>query len=540
MDGDEAIGAARRLLRRRPGEVLPPFVAEAGVQAVLQAVGGAVALTVLLTSRGTGRVDRVVAAGENLLDASTRAEVAAGETALREAVVALFTPTVVAVALVGVAVVVVARGAVGAAKVHVARATLRSEPRAGVGRETDRDGHVETVSDGGRGPLATAVEGAFADTWRFAGITALRGAVLVGPALAGLAATGWTLTPVVALLGLAGLLAAYFGFLFVGDAVVVDDVGPLGAIQRSAAFVRRRPGRAALYVAVEVATYVALFVVVQVLAVLGVGRGVDLLTLFLVFPFLGLVRMGLYLPERQAGPRAGPSTPTGAAARTAADSEGETEHETGTPDPDPDLATGAGRGLVDDLLRVVREGVAELRRFVAGNVGLVVVAFGLFLAGGVAGRVVGPDAARSIAGDPSETFGAIPVDVAVEIALNNWQVGIAEGYGGIGLGVPTAAALLFNGVVVGVTSGLFEPVAFAALIVPHAVIEVPALAVGGALGLHLGRETLRTARGEASAAHLGGELRRALSVLVGLLPVFVVAGVVEAFLTPAIAGLVLG
>ncbi len=129
--------------------------------------------------------------------------------------------------------------------------------------------------------------------------------------------------------------------------------------------------------------------------------------------------------------------------------------------------------------------------------------------------------------------------MAAGITLNNWQVGIAEGYGGVALGVPTAAALLFNGLVVGVTSGLFEPVAFAALILPHGVIEVPALAVGGALGLHLGRETLWTVRGERSAAHLGRELRRALLVLVGLLPVFAVAGVVEAFLTPAIAGLLL-
>jgi len=516
MDGDEAIGAARRLLRRRPGEVVPPFVAEAGMQAVLQAVGGLVALTALFTARGTGRVDRVVAAGEDLLEASTREATIEGQEAFREAVLALFTPAVVAVAVLGVGVVVVARGAVTAAKVHVARAALRP-----AGATEDGTG-TETATDGGETPLTAAVEGAFADTWRFAGLTALRVAVLVGPALVALALGGWTVTPLVVLLGIGGLFVAYVGFLFVGEAVVVEDAGPLAAVRHSAGFLRRRPTRAALYVAVEVATYLALLVTVLVLSALGLSRGVDLLTLFLVFPFLGLVRMGLYLPE------------TGAASPAVTETDVETRADGG---PEP---TGGGGGLVDDALRALREGMTALWRFVGGHAGLVGVALAVFVLGGVAGRVVGPGTAAPIAGDPSGAFGAFPVDVAVDIAVNNWQVGVAEGYGGVALGLPTVGVLLFNGLVIGVTSGLFEPVAFVALVAPHGVIEVPALAVGGAVGLHLGRETLRTVRGTASTAYLGQELRRALLILVGLAPVFAVAGVVEAFLTPAIAGLVLG
>ncbi len=361
MDGDEAIGTARRLLRRRPGAVLPPFVAEAGMQAVLQAVGGLVALTALVTSRGTGRIDRVVAAAEELLGASTRAEVVERQATLREAVLALFTPAVIAVALLGVGVLVVGRAAVSAAKVHVARAAVRPET---AGRRTaGGGGHARAATDGGIGPLTAAVEGALADTWRFAGVTLLRVAVLAGPALAGLALGGWTLTPLVVLLGLLGLLAGYVGFLFVGEAVVVDGRGPLGAVRQSAAVVRRRPARAALYVAVEVATYVALLVVVQVLVVLGVGRGVDLLTLFLVFPFLGLVRMGLYLPDRPTHRRGARDGEAGAGSEAAATptSERRDEKTGGGPDAGGVTADGSGApapdtaGLVDDCLAALRE-----------------------------------------------------------------------------------------------------------------------------------------------------------------------------------------
>jgi uncharacterized membrane protein SpoIIM required for sporulation len=69
---------------------------------------------------------------------------------------------------------------------------------------------------------------------------------------------------------------------------------------------------------------------------------------------------------------------------------------------------------------------------------------------------------------------------------------------------------------------------------------VPALAVAGGLGLHLGRVGLRALRGRTDAEAVADELVRAWRVLVGLAFVFVLAAFVEAFITPLVAGRVLG
>jgi uncharacterized membrane protein SpoIIM required for sporulation len=100
--------------------------------------------------------------------------------------------------------------------------------------------------------------------------------------------------------------------------------------------------------------------------------------------------------------------------------------------------------------------------------------------------------------------------------------------------------LAFNGLIVGALGGvgLFDVRVFAAFILPHGVIEVPALSVSGGLGLFLGAQTVRYLRGSINRAALAATIQRAFYVLLGLLPVFVVAGFVEAFFTPVVGDLV--
>lgn len=136
-------------------------------------------------------------------------------------------------------------------------------------------------------------------------------------------------------------------------------------------------------------------------------------------------------------------------------------------------------------------------------------------------------------------FGRLPIDTFVSLTANNWTVAISTAYAGLGFGVPTAVNLLFNGALVGGIVGLgSDPVVLAALVVPHGVVEIPALSVAAALGLHLGGAAWSYVRGRTSADALAGELVRTYYVLLGLLPLFVVAGFVEAFLTWWVASLV--
>jgi uncharacterized membrane protein SpoIIM required for sporulation len=93
---------------------------------------------------------------------------------------------------------------------------------------------------------------------------------------------------------------------------------------------------------------------------------------------------------------------------------------------------------------------------------------------------------------------------------------------------------------VGAVGGVFEPVAFLALVAPHGVIEIPSIVVGGAVGLRLGFVGVGALRGRRDDGEVARAIRHAYRVLLGLVPLFVVAALVEAFLTPAIASVVLG
>ena len=564
MDIDDATTVATRLLRRRPTEILPPFLGDAATGVVAQTVGLVTLAVALFSLRGTGRIDRLVEAVTELTESegATDAEIRA----VQDAVGGLLTPTVTATLVVGAVVAVVAvgifRATVGAAKLNAAMVAVR-EARAGPGAATESDRAVGTGSepsvetDGGAalGPLTAAVEGVFADTWRLAGLTALRAAVLLGPFLVA-AVVG----PLALLLILPALLFAYVGFLFAAEAVVVDGAGPVGGLRRNVTVFRRETAGAVVYVLLEIGAYAGVLVASGLLALAGVGRIANVAMLFLLLPWLSLVRMGLYLSSETVTTTGGPETveaaggdATDPARRGDGDETGAgvdagqvaTRAQEGAVTVD-DRTTRAGasvgglRAAVVDLRDGVRRGVVELRRFLATHPGLFAVSLLTFVVGAGIGRLLGPSAPEPVTGDPTTVFGNFPLGTAINLTANNWLVAIGGGFAGVALGVPTIANLLFNGLLVGTVSGLVDSVAFAALVLPHAVVEVPALAVGGALGLQFGREGYRVAVGRSTAAEFAEELRRGLLVLIGLLPVFLIAGLVEAFVTPLVAGIVVG
>jgi uncharacterized membrane protein SpoIIM required for sporulation len=185
----------------------------------------------------------------------------------------------------------------------------------------------------------------------------------------------------------------------------------------------------------------------------------------------------------------------------------------------------------------------HLRRFVA-------VAFLLFAVPGLAaGLWVGNDPAALEATGPQEFreefVGELFEDYYTELAsaefaatvtTNNINVGLFAFAGGILLCVPTAFVLAFNGLNVGVAWGLFiaagDQARFWSLILPHGLLELTAIFVAGGTGLALGWTLVDPGdrrRGEALVA----EGRRTVVVLMGLVLMFVAAGLIEGFVTGA-------
>lgn len=132
----------------------------------------------------------------------------------------------------------------------------------------------------------------------------------------------------------------------------------------------------------------------------------------------------------------------------------------------------------------------------------------------------------------------IPPALGVYLFLHNWLVSIAAAMSGIGFAFPSFETLLFNGFILGVVSPLVPTLTMLlAVILPHGIIEIPAFLLAGSVGIKLGYAALktRTQPGQESSEYLSTVLRQAVYIVIGLAPLFLIAGLIEADLTPVIA-----
>lgn len=126
--------------------------------------------------------------------------------------------------------------------------------------------------------------------------------------------------------------------------------------------------------------------------------------------------------------------------------------------------------------------------------------------------------------------------IASFIYTHNIYVSLIAFGMGVLLGVPTALSMFQNGLVLGGLSALFavhhDTLVFWSLIVPHGVIELFAVSLAGGAGLQLGMGLLRP--GDLSrrdALAMAG--RRAVRLLLGIVPLLLIAALIEGLVTPS-------
>ncbi|WIV66182.1 stage II sporulation protein M [Natrialbaceae archaeon AArc-T1-2] len=497
-----AVSAVVATLRQRPAGLLPVYVFGAAVPAIARVVpflGVAVAAFYLET---TGRLETVrtelIAQDLEPPDPETDPDAFADWIdGLEPVLEALFPTPVVAIAAVTTAIAAlvafVLYAVVGAAQLAACDGRLRDE----------------------RG-LVAALAGARRHWLTFLGLYVLEivlwltAAVVIGAATAltaGVvaAATGEQLlaVPVVLLGGLVWLVVVAVVralFAFAPVAVVVDTVGVFASVTRSAGFVRRRPVPAAFYYVVSIGVLVGVTTALSTLAFVGAESVASLLVLLLVLPALDLLKTVLYGDYR--GTVAPPSMP------------------------ESSLRTQFVRGL--------RRGWDELWAFVRATPGLHALALALigggFWLGWAAAEPFVDVVPTSI---EARLEGHIPPAATAEFFANNWTVALSTAYSGFALAIPAAVALLFNGVVIGAIARLeVDLEALIAFVVPHGIVEIPAILVAGALGFHLGVVGWRAVRGRIDRPTLADELERAFWVLVGVGLLLALAAVIEGFVSP--------
>lgn len=141
--------------------------------------------------------------------------------------------------------------------------------------------------------------------------------------------------------------------------------------------------------------------------------------------------------------------------------------------------------------------------------------------------------------DPSrvtEDRGNLPsATISAAIMSNNIRVAILAFAAGITLGIGTLYILVYNGILIGALAALFhragEAYAFWAYILPHGVIELTAIFIAGGAGLYMGYVIMvpgpfsRKFRFITSA-------KESVQLLLGTVPLFIVAGIIEGYITP--------
>jgi uncharacterized membrane protein SpoIIM required for sporulation len=502
-----ALRTGVRLLRARTASVLPVYLLAAGLYGIARTplvVAGVAAVWALSSA---GRLEPFV---DLLRDGGGRSvdpgPVEGGElpAGLGEAVGGLLTPTTLllvgAGALAAAALAVVASGVGNAAAVGGLLGLLR-----------DDDG------------VRSAVAGARRHWRSFVGVRLLLVAAVataVAPLVVLVAAVGGSITggfdPAaavgVAAVVLGGLVTAILVavvlvlFAFADQAVIVDGLGPVAAVGRSLRLPLRRPVAVLGYVAVATGSLVGSAVVGSLAATAGAPRVTALVSTILLPPVVDGFKTSLYA-ERPY--------PAGS--------------NTGVPP------------VRNRLRSAVVGGLKAVAGFVRNRPFTNLASLGCVAAGGVAGWVATASLGFDlpVGADVGAVFGAVPIGTFLNLATNNWLVTVDLAYSGLAAGVPAVVSLAFNGLVIGAVGGVVDPVAFLALVAPHGVVEVPALVIGGAAGLRLGGVGIGAVRGRCDDREVAAAIRRTYRILLGVAPLFVVAAFIEAFLTPAIASVVL-
>ncbi|MDF9744139.1 stage II sporulation protein M [Natrinema salsiterrestre] len=502
MSLSDYVSAVVAVLRRRPADVLPMYVLGAAITAIVRVVpfvAIAVAYVLLATS---GRLDPIRAQLAELDPPPTdpNADPEAYDRFLSD-IEPIFEQilTTEIVALLGVTAVVsvllfaVLSAAVAAGQLAACYSRLRDNRGLVAGLEGARRYWLRFF---GLFVLELVI-------WSGALLLVVSGAALFAGSISFAPATAVLTLPVALLGGLVLfvlLVIVRAVFAFAPAAVVVDDAGVFGAVRNAAGLLRSQPVEAVFYYIVAFVGVGAVAGITGLLSLVDVVTIGSLLSILVVLPALDLLKTAVYCGYRD---------------RLA-------------PPESPSLS------LRDQFRAGLRHGWTEMSAFVRSNLGLHALAVGLILLGFWMGwAAAGPLVGAVDASIASRLEGWLPPAMALELFGNNWLVALVTAYAGIALVLPAIVSLLFNGVALGIIARLeVDPVELAAFVVPHGIIEIPAILIASALGISVGVTAWRTWRGPAGRTDLADALERAFWVLVGVGILLAIAAVIEGFISP--------
>ncbi len=338
--------------------------------------------------------------------------------------------------------------------------------------------------------------------------------VLLQPAAA-------TVTSLLRLLGLSLLLLIYIlaiyilTFYVLVAAVLRPELGISGAFSASFGTLAKKPGETILLVIFEAALRAGLASLASFLTAVSVNLTslVSLIIMLVFEPVFQVARVGIFIQA-----------------------EGEVVG----------LEPAEWR-VKEAISSSFREGLESLRSFLSdrGNLLLVLwavlpMALGLLLGAAVGSMEDLRYAARALGllrpGRLNELVRwPLGLTTSFYIAFYNWRIALSSATSGLLAGLPVLLFLFANGLVIGLVGALIGDVVLAlSALLPHGVVEIPAFLIASACGLRMGLAFRAFGRGEIGLEEFVSIVRRCVYALVGLLPLFILAGLIEGLVTPLV------
>ena len=140
------------------------------------------------------------------------------------------------------------------------------------------------------------------------------------------------------------------------------------------------------------------------------------------------------------------------------------------------------------------------------------------------------------AGGRRPVLGVAPPGLSTFIFENNVQVAVLSFISGVAFGIGSVFFVANNALLLGTLAGAYQSAGkagvFWPLILPHGLLELTAICIAAGAGMRIGWSLIEPGdrpRGEAIVA----EARDAVFVVVGVVPAFAVAALIEGFVTPS-------
>ncbi|MBP1966895.1 stage II sporulation protein M [Paenibacillus aceris] len=126
--------------------------------------------------------------------------------------------------------------------------------------------------------------------------------------------------------------------------------------------------------------------------------------------------------------------------------------------------------------------------------------------------------------------------VSTAIMTNNIRVAVLAFISGVTLGIGTVYLMISNGLLVGALAAVFmqsgKGYVFWAYILPHGIIELTAIFIAGGAGLYMGYRFFVPGPYPRKLRFLESA-KESAQLLIGTIPLFIIAGIIEGYITPS-------